>query len=87
MYKLNTQQIHHVAGGLSEKQEESLIGKTGAYAANSVLMLSLFGLGFVSAPSLVITGLLAPTAKILGTYYFYEHKDWIIEQMGDWYPL
>lgn len=87
MVELNGNQIEVVSGGLSEKQEDSILGKIGAYSANSALLVSLFAFGYLPLQGLVVGGLLAPTIKIAGTYLMYENKDWIKDQMGEYYPL
>lgn len=87
MRLLTSDQILHCYGGLSEKQQDSLLGKVGSYTANSVLLAGLYGLGFINLQVLVVGGALAPVCKIAGTYFVYENKEWVIDQFGDYYPF
>lgn len=70
-----------IHGGLTDKQTEAIVGKIGAYSANSLLYACLAGAGFISYKTLLISALLAPCAKIAGTYIVYENKEAILEHI------
>ena len=87
MRVLASSEIECCHGGLTDKQTDSLLGKIGSYSANSLLLVGLYGLGFINLQAVLIGGALAPFFKVAGTYFVYENKDWVIEQLGDYYPL
>ncbi len=87
MYLLDLNEIQQIHGGLTERQEDSLLGKAGAYSANAVLFTSLYCLGYLSKTGLIIGGVLAPAVKFTATYLVYENKEWIKQKLGDYYPF
>ncbi len=87
MQLLNLNQIQQIHGGLTEKQEDSLLGKAGGYSANAVLLTTLYCLGFLTGQGLIVGGVLAPIAKMTGTYLVYDNKDWVKEKLDSYYPF
>lgn len=79
MQPLTSIQAQTIHGGLTDKQTESLIGKVGAYTANSLLYVGLASVGIISFKAMMISAILAPTAKIAGTYVAYENKETLLE--------
>jgi hypothetical protein len=85
VYIITDQQLSQIYGGLTEKQQDSLLGKAGGYALNFVLLSGLCVAGFVTPQTVLLTGVLSAAAKMGGTYLAFENKDWIKTKLNDFF--
>lgn len=81
MKTLNYHDFTVVCGGvLTDKQAESLMAKAGGYAFKACFLgIIAATTTFVPVSAFLIGGIAAPVASLIGTYFFYENKDYFLQ--------